>query len=192
MDLTVITATRDRPKHLAKVLRSVHDQQYPFSVEHVVVSDGPDRHAEFLVGGSGARYFELPNPRGRWGAACKDVGIVQARGDYVVFWDDDNIYHPWALATLYAVAHGYDIGMAQCEWIGLERGVTRIIPSRDQTSFNFGSFDTMCLCVRREMAARAAWDDGITERGTDFRWVTRLLRLEATIRFVPVVIGTHL
>lgn len=192
MDLTVITATRDRPKHLARVIQSVREQRHPLRVEHLVVGDGPNPKSRFLAEQLGVRYIETPQPMGLWGAGCKDAGIAAALGEYVVFWDDDNVYEPWALATMYAIAHGHDIGVAQCEWIGMEKEVVRMVPASWGRRPKRGDVDTMCVCVRRLAAAGAAWHDGSEDRGTDYRWLTRLIRLKATTRFAPIVIGKHL
>ena len=107
IDLSVITATHRRPKHLAMCLEQFRLQSSGnLRVEQIVVSDGPDRQARYLATAAGARYIELDRTYGQWGAAAKDAGLTAARGNYVCLWDDDNRYAPHAAATLYAAACG--------------------------------------------------------------------------------------
>ncbi|MEZ6066059.1 MAG: glycosyltransferase family A protein [Planctomycetaceae bacterium] len=117
-DISVITATRQRPKHLEACLHHFRQQSLGgLRAEHIVVSDGPDDYARRQVQSYGARYDQLPESAGQWGAAAKDRGIELARGRYVCFWDDDNWYEPHALATLYTTAFGFDIGVVQCRYL---------------------------------------------------------------------------
>jgi GT2 family glycosyltransferase len=204
MDISVITATRDRPKHLARTLEMfrVQDCHATLRCEHIVVSDEPDPRNRFLASRYGARYAEHAAPMGLWGAGCKDTGIGMATGRYVVFWDDDNIYHRDCLANLYRAtaraghAGHYDIGICQCEWLGLVRLTSWCGPAIPVPGENpwpaYGDVDTMCLCVRTSLAREVAWHDGREEAGTDYRWLSRLLNRGAVFNFRPVVIGKHL
>jgi GT2 family glycosyltransferase len=191
MDLTVITATCDRPKHLARTLQAVADQRCPLTVEHIVVHDGPGPRSRFLANLFGARYFETEG-LGHWGAGCKDLGIREARGEYVVFWDDDNSYEPWALTALYVAAHGHDIGIVRCLWVGLEKEIVRVLPPTRDDDFAEGDVDTICLCVRRDLASRVSWYDMGEARGEDFRWLEAVRALGPRLNYVPVVVGKHL
>ena len=95
MMITVITATRDRPAQLAMCIEQVRRQSVAgFVAQHLVVADGPDPAAQRLCAHyrelsppdtRGPGYLELPEPVGRWGAGCKDLGIARASGDYVCF-----------------------------------------------------------------------------------------------------------
>lgn len=193
MDITVVTATRDRPKFLALCLHQFRTQVHGLRAEHLVVSDGCDPAARRLAVEFGARYIAGP-ASGFWGAACRDLGSIHARGEYVVFWDDDNAYNPEALAVLYAAAYGFDVGICQCLGHHPEpsviAGVARIPPTFTAPP-PFGAVDTMCLAVRREIAGRARWADH-RARGTDHAYLTALLRTGATYRFLPYLVGRHL
>lgn len=190
-DLSVITATRQRPKHLALCLDQFRRQSLGnLRVEQIVVSDGPDPQARYLAGD--ARYFELDPARGQWGAAAKDAGLAAAGGEYVCFWDDDNLYEPHALAALLAAAYGVDIGIVQCRLRKREQPGRITLPRRWDGVFRYGDIDTMNFCVRRELAVTERWADHNPRSGEDHRWIQRLHQRGATVRFVPIVIGEHL
>ncbi|HCS55863.1 MAG TPA: hypothetical protein DIW81_30485, partial [Planctomycetaceae bacterium] len=116
IQLSVITNTWQRPKHLAGLLQQLSRQSLGgLSIEHLVISDGLDPIAAALVKNSTSRYFELEAHQGCYGVAAKDLGISRAQGEYVCLWDDDNLYEPHALAALYCSASGHDIGIVQAE-----------------------------------------------------------------------------
>jgi len=193
MHLSVITATRQRPAFLVHVLQQFQSQVCTgLRCEHLVVSDGPDPQARFLSGRWGARYFELDRPFGHAGAFAKDRGIQAATGEYVAFWDDDNLYAPEALSLLWNAACGADIGVVRTRHRLRKRTGIAILPRRWDGTFRPGDIDTMCVCVRRELAQQECWGDHQPGPGTDIRWLQKLARHAPVIHYVPSVIGMHL
>lgn len=193
MQLSVITATCQRPALLGHALQQFRLQSLgDMKCEHIVVSDGPDPMARFLTQRWRARYFETPVRCGHAGAFAKDLGIQQARGEYVCFWDDDNWYAPHALATLLAAAQGVEIGVVRAEHRLRKRIGMVTVPRQWCGEFRPGDIDTMCVCVQRVLAARETWGDDCDRPGTDFRWLAKLTAYHPAIRYVPVTIGMHL
>jgi len=193
IQISVITATWKRPAFLAHVLQQFQMQSRGgLRCEQIVVSDGPDPFARFLSTRWGARYFEMEKQQGHAGAFAKDRGIQESAGDYLVFWDDDNLFAPHALTTLFAAAQGVDLGVVRAEYRCRKSVGMVSLPRRWNGIFRAGDIDTMCLCVRRELALKECWGDADSTPGTDFRWVRKLVTHQPTIRYVPVVIGMHL
>jgi len=194
-DLTVITATCRRPVQLASCLAQFQKQSLgELRCEHLIVSDGVDPEARWLAGEFGARYVERSEPGGQWGSLARDLGIREARGQYVCFWDDDNLYEPHALATLFTAACGYDIGVVQTRYRCRTRLGQLTIPRRWDGTFRAGDVDTMCICVRRDLAIREVWEQQPPpfRPTTDWHWLNRIERFRPQVRFVPMVIGRHL
>jgi|HubBroStandDraft_1064217.scaffolds.fasta_scaffold02267_2 GT2 family glycosyltransferase len=192
-DVSVITATKRRPEQLEQCCRQLKRQQLAgLSVEHIVVSDGPDARARAIAAEHRARYMVSIKPEqfARGEALARDVGLRYAKGDYVVFWDDDNEYTDNCIRTLFETARGYDIGIGQTIHCG-GTAESRVIPEDPQSAFLFGHIDTMCLCVRRQAALRVRWADCLGQYASDFIWVEGLRRTGATFRFRPAPIGVH-
>lgn len=193
IDLTVITNTWQRPKHLACLLRQLRTQSLGnLRIEHLVVSDGPDVTSAALVEPTLSRFLSLPEHRGCFGVAAKDFGIEQAGGEYVCFWDDDNIYEPHALTTAYAAAFGFDIGIVRTEHWSVTHRRYLTLPREWTGQVRPGDIDTMCLCVRTQLARRVPWDREPRKRGMDHRWLSRLMEHQPRVNYVPLVVGRHL
>lgn len=98
--VSVIVATRNRPDTLPGCLRSILTQTYR-NIEIVVVNDaGIDvqRIIDSLNDKGTIRYVEHPRRRGI--AATRNTGIASARGMYIGYLDDDDLFYPEHLETL--------------------------------------------------------------------------------------------
>jgi len=192
-DLSVITATKQRPAQLEQCCRQLRRQQLAgLSIEHIVVSDGHDASARAIAAKYRARFLVSIKPERftRGEASARDVGLRCANGEYVVFWDDDNEYTDNCVSTLFETARGYDIGIGQTIHCGANAR-PRVMPQDSRTVFTFGQIDTMCICVRRQVALRVRWADCLGRHASDFIWLDGLRRTGATFRFRPVPIGVH-
>lgn len=190
--LSVITPTRGRPQLLAQCLSQYCRQSLGgLRCEHVVVADGPDPMARALAKAFHARYLELPEPFGGYGGAARDLALRHSLGEYVCFWDDDNLYEPHALAVAYATTHGHDIGVTRALLIDRDTGRVRFIPGHWTGTIESGGIDSMCVCVRRELALSARWADAPDPACNDFHYFSTLARFAPRIRYSPIVIGAH-
>lgn len=104
--LSVVIPTYNRRTRLARVLRSLADQTIDVPFEVVVVSDGSTDGTE-----SSIEALDLPidlrcfHQENRGPAAARNRGVQAARGELIVFVDDDVVAHPNLLADHWQ-AHG--------------------------------------------------------------------------------------
>lgn len=97
--ITVITPTYNRAEYLKTAVDSVLAQTYQ-DWELLVVDDNkPDSYArkatvEVMSHYSDPRIHYIQNEKNMGGAAARNVGIFQAKGEYVAFLDDDDMYLP--------------------------------------------------------------------------------------------------
>ncbi len=98
--VSVIMATYDRGEGILESVRSVLGQTEQ-DFELIVVDDGGKGCVEALLRGLGSpkiRCCRLPENRGH--AAALNEGIRRARGRYVAYLDDDDVYYPNHLEAL--------------------------------------------------------------------------------------------
>lgn len=93
--VSVIIPTYRRAGMLAEALESVRAQGYP-NLDVIVVDDGSrDSTAEVVaLHGEWVRYLEQPN---RGASAARNRGIREARGEFIAFLDDDDLWRPGKL-----------------------------------------------------------------------------------------------
>lgn len=92
--VTVIIPTYNRPDLLPKAIKSVLAQTWQ-DFEVVVVDDGQEKSSETVVrtfDDERIRYVKHTEQKGC--SAAKNIGIKQARGEYIAFLDDDDTFRP--------------------------------------------------------------------------------------------------
>lgn len=119
VDVSVITATRGRPLALLRAVASVQAQDYPGTIEHlVVVDDDPDALAALKAEPAGDRRpltIQAVGPPAdqrqdhrtfvyRRLAQLLNVGIGAASGGWIAFLDDDNEFEPDHICSLVSLA----------------------------------------------------------------------------------------
>lgn len=98
--VSVIVRTKDRPALLANALNSIAQQTYA-NLEIVVVNDGGRDVRDVvtaLAGNIPLEYITYEKSKGR--AAAANSGLKAARGLYLNFLDDDDLFYPDHIETL--------------------------------------------------------------------------------------------
>jgi glycosyltransferase involved in cell wall biosynthesis len=93
-EVTVVIPTRDRRRRLAATLASVRRQR-DVDLEVIVVDDGStDGTAQFVIalGDPRIRVLRMEHPGGP--AKARNAGVEAARGGWIAFLDDDDVWAP--------------------------------------------------------------------------------------------------
>ncbi len=111
--VSIIVRTKDRPKLLKKALESISAQTYR-PIEVALVNDGgcelDVEELEGVLGGIPLNYMRLEKNTGR--AHAGNVGIENAKGEYVGFLDDDDEFCPEHVSVLAACLQEMDCRVA--------------------------------------------------------------------------------
>ena len=113
-DVSVVIPTRDRPSRLAATLAGVWRQR-DVRLEVVLVDDGstPAAAADYeRLRSDRLRVLRNATPRGP--AAARNAGIAAARGQWVAFLDDDDLWGPTKLRRQLEAADRVGAGWAWC------------------------------------------------------------------------------
>jgi len=98
--VSIIVRTKDRPKFLVNALRSIAEQTYA-NLEIVVVNDGGQDVRDMVTVSAGnvpVTYIAHEKSVGR--AAAANSGLKVAKGVYLNFLDDDDVFYPDHVETL--------------------------------------------------------------------------------------------
>jgi len=201
--VTVITPTYNRPADLPCAIRSVVDQELQ-DWEMLVVNDGGVDVGHVVDGFADdrIRYASLPENRGK--AACLNLALREARGSYVAYLDDDDLWYPNHLAVLAETldnvpeAAGAYSDLYRVAFVRDEQGNRypldkRVEISRDYNRmfmFYYNHVLHVSLMHRRDLALHAGgYDEGVRIL---IDWnLTRKLSFYADLVYVPAVTGEY-
>lgn len=183
--VTVVTATRSRPRVLTeRCIPSVWAQTYQ-PVEHLVVVDGPDVPLRRRLAGLGysadgetysrmtRRVVELGRNWGTVGNAARAAGALLAAGEWVCYLDDDNQYLPGHVAAMVAEAQRSGADLVCTAWRMPDGAVWGGTPPGTNRT------DASSFLHRRELLTLSCWQpgDGYAADGALVdRWVARGVR----------------
>ncbi len=117
--VSVCIATRNRPDHLRAALASVLKQSHPF-IEVVLVDDASDSERaiallDTLTSEFGPRGWQVLRSHERNGpGAARNRAATHARGEYLLFMDDDNIARAEEVETFVRAARHSGIPLLTC------------------------------------------------------------------------------
>lgn len=98
LSVSVVLTVYDRYDHLPQAIESVRNQTLTDGVELIVVDDGSPRDVRTMLEDRfpGIRWLRQDN---RGVCAARRLGSENARADYLVYLDDDDLWLPERLAT---------------------------------------------------------------------------------------------
>lgn len=96
--VSVIVPTFNRPAFLAEALRSLQSQTYP-NLEIIVVNDGGIDVRHLCTD---PRILYLAHKKSKGPSAARNTALKKARGKYISYLDDDDIFYPHHIRTLVA------------------------------------------------------------------------------------------
>ncbi|RJQ13678.1 MAG: glycosyltransferase [Nitrospiraceae bacterium] len=97
--VSVIVPTRDRLQFLKEAVQSIIDQTFG-SFEIIVVDDGGEDVSGVLEEFRENRIRQIRCKASKGPAAARNRGLQAARGKYIAYLDDDDIYYPEHLETM--------------------------------------------------------------------------------------------
>lgn len=183
--VTVLTATAGRrPQMLAEAVDSVRRQTVP-PLEHIVVDDG-----SYSVAPIDGVVVHQVSQRGL--GPARNAGLELARGVAVALLDDDDVWHPHHLATVWSAMEqtGADVVYADCHEVGRRDGYAIDVRDFDPQLLEQENFICVPATLVRLDALRAVGGFGA---GSLEDWDTwkRMARAGARFVHVPVVTVTY-
>ncbi len=112
--VSILIRTVDRPAWLREALASCANQTYPH-IEVVVIEDGPERSREIVDtfrDRLAIRYSATRQPVGR--ARAGNLALAEARGEWLNFLDDDDLFFADHVEVLVAAARAANVANAFC------------------------------------------------------------------------------
>ena len=99
--VSIIMATYNRANLISESLLAIKNQNYK-TWECIIIDDGSnddtvEKVASYTETDSRFKYFHRPDKHKKGLPGCRNYGLDKADGNYIVFFDDDDIPHPQLL-----------------------------------------------------------------------------------------------
>ncbi len=191
--VSVVIPTRNRPELVLRAVRSALQQTFQ-DTEVIVVIDGEQNGetaaALIGLGDDRVRLVQLAEQAG--GAEARNIGIREARAEWIALLDDDDEWLPAKLAEQMAAAADHvreQRVVVTCQHLHRQRGAADVIrprrmPRADEAAWEF-MFDYLCyfqtstfLCSR-ELMLSVPFTKGLPFF-QDIDWFLRALRNPGT------------
>lgn len=96
--VSIIMATYNRSHFIEETLLSIQNQTFR-NWECLVVDDGSTDNTFEIINKFNQRdnrikLYSRPNARPKGPSTCRNIGIEKSKGEYIIFFDDDDIPHP--------------------------------------------------------------------------------------------------
>jgi glycosyltransferase involved in cell wall biosynthesis len=103
--VSVIIPTRNRPQLLARAIQSVINQTHR-DIELLIVNDGGTDISDLIQSFHDPRIIYLQHKQSRGPSAARNSALKRAKGRYIAYLDDDDLYYPHHIATLFNALQG--------------------------------------------------------------------------------------
>lgn len=187
--ISVVIPTYNREKTILRALNSVLGQTYS-NIEVIVVDDGSTDATVQIVGNCADKRIRLICLSRNQGAnRARNVGISEAKGEYVAFQDSDDEWMADKLEKQLAYMLQTAVKAVYCPYILFDAGKTRIIPEcymdLDRCEKNVAEVlkkinivGTPTLMVKRELFSEIGMFDEGMKRRQDYEFMIRLVKKE--------------
>jgi glycosyltransferase involved in cell wall biosynthesis len=188
--VSVVVPTRNRPSLVVRAVESALAQTLT-EIEVIVVIDGPSPETSAALAAITDPRLRTVSPPSRLGAAeARNIGVQEARGQYIAFLDDDDEWFPHKLDAQLAVARRSSLRfpVIACRVIARRPHGEEIWPSRPirynepiseyllcrDTSLRQGEgfAQTSTLFVPRDLLLWVPFQTGLP-RHQDWDWIIR-------------------
>jgi len=125
--VTIIMATYNRAHFIVETLHSVQQQTFD-AWECLIIDDGgtdntPEVVAPLLEKDRRFRFLKRPDTYLKGLPGCRNYGLDLAQGDFIIFFDDDDVVHPDTLKTSLAVVQTENVAFCHYQKQAFENEV---------------------------------------------------------------------
>jgi glycosyltransferase involved in cell wall biosynthesis len=189
VDISVVVPTRGRPDLLPQTLDSIAAQDFPGSVECIVVHDEAEIENPVVPGWDAGRILvrEMTNERSPGLAGARNTGILAARGELVAFCDDDDTWDPRKLRLQVDALERLDALVVSCANVvhyggrrNIRRAPSATVTFHDLLRSRVAVLHSSTIMARREAIVESIGliDEEIPRGASeDYEWQLRASRV---------------
>lgn len=200
--VSIIIPTYNREQLITETLDSVLAQNYT-QWECLVIDDGSTDNTEVVLKGyidndTRFKYYKRPDLKPKGANACRNIGLEQAIGDYIIFFDSDD------LMTLNHIEiklealqkNDYDFVIAQTRFFNSTKQNTILekqyqYETKDINAFNYISHKinwlTYDLCISAKLSKTIRFNENL-QSGQEYNYFSKLILLSTNAVFIKEIV----
>ena len=195
IQVSVIIPAYNGDRYIAEAIDSALEQTYKGEYEIIVVDDGSTDNTVRVVEQYGDKVNYL-SQKNQGVAASRNLGLAAARGKYIAFLDQDDIFLPHKLSSQVALLDRSDLGIINSGWqIIDEQGVASSAVQPWQHIPDLSCADLViwkpvflgAMLFRRSWLERARGFDTALQQTPDVDLVMRLAMMGCTAAWVEEI-----
>ncbi len=133
--ISIIIPTYNRAHLLGRTLDSIISQSYPHW-ECIVINDGSTDYTHelmdfYIASNPRISCFNRPNDRLKGANACRNYGFELSKGDYINWFDDDDLMHPEKLERQLNSLENSDYNFSVCQTLVFDNKINNILGLRN-------------------------------------------------------------
>jgi len=125
--VSIIIPTYNRPDLLFNAIESVINQLYT-NIEIIVVNDAGEDVSHIIDAFADTRVRYFTHEENQKISAARNTGLMHAKGKYIAYLDDDDIYYPNHIGTLVRFLESNDVDIAYTDAYEKSVGTNGLIP----------------------------------------------------------------
>jgi glycosyltransferase involved in cell wall biosynthesis len=138
--VSIIIPTYKRAHLIGETLDSVLAQTYE-NWECIIVDDGSVDHTDKIVLGyvnedSRFQYHQRPTGQPKGANACRNYGFKLSKGEYVNWFDDDDVMHQDKLSRQIEALENSDYNFSVCQTLVFENSIDYVIGLRSENIYS--------------------------------------------------------
>jgi GalNAc5-diNAcBac-PP-undecaprenol beta-1,3-glucosyltransferase len=153
--VTIIMGTYNRANFIVETLHTIKNQSFTDWECLIIDDDGTDNTidtiASILEQDQRFQFCKRPDSYKKGLPGCRNYGLDLAKGDFVIFFDDDDIVHPDNLRTSLEVIEKNDVDFCKYEKVSFEVSIPDM-QIQGATVAGFLSKDNMELVITQQIS----------------------------------------
>lgn len=200
--VSIIIPTFNRAHLIGKTLDSVLVQTYT-NWECIVVDDGSMDATDVFLSGyvnidQRFQYYQRPSHKPKGANACRNYGLSLSKGDFVVFFDSDDLMTPTHIEIKFEAIqkNDYDFVIAQSRFLNYDEGNITLekqynFQTKDISSYNYVSHKinwlTVDALIKSNLAKSISFNE-ILLSGQEYNYFCKLVLKSTKAIFINEIV----
>lgn len=201
MKVSIIIPTYNRAHIISETLDSISEQTLQ-NWECIIVDDGSQDYTEKLVekykqNDHRFKFYKRPSDAPKGGNTCRNIGLKKAVGDYIVFFDSDDLMTQDHLEVKVGgiEKNNCDYVITKTEYFNTDSVKMKANYPYDENSItpiNYVSqkinWLTLDVCIKRELAQKISFNENLRS-GQEYNYFSKLVHFSCNAIFINKVLS---